>query len=143
MKYWIGVASAEHVRKGCANGFMQLCHAKLSPLKRLKHGDIIIYYAPTEKFRTIPSLPYQAFTAIGIVKNTDPYKIDMENGFCGFRRDVEWWPAQETGIKNLLSTLEFTKDKKNWGYQLRFGLFEISQHDAHLIATSMQANLFA
>jgi hypothetical protein len=30
-----------------------------------------------------------------------------------------------------------TTAKRNWGFQLRFGLFEISEHDMAMIATAM------
>ena len=35
----------------------------------------------------------------------------------------------------------FTSDKRNWGYQLRFGLFEISDVDMSRIARAMGAPL--
>jgi hypothetical protein len=34
-KYWIGVASRNHVRMGMAGGFCQLCHGKAAPMRRL------------------------------------------------------------------------------------------------------------
>jgi EVE domain-containing protein len=62
---WIAVASAEHVRIGRAQGFMQVCHGKAAPLRRLAPGDRIAYYSPTESFGGKDRL--QAFTAIGVV----------------------------------------------------------------------------
>ncbi|CNI55989.1 Uncharacterised protein [Yersinia massiliensis] len=47
---WIAVASAEHVRIGRVGGFMQVCHGKATPLRRVKPGDRIAYYSPTLKF---------------------------------------------------------------------------------------------
>ena len=41
---WIAVASAEHVRLGRAQGFMQVCHGKGGPLRRTAPGDTVIYY---------------------------------------------------------------------------------------------------
>jgi hypothetical protein len=35
-KYWIAVGSAEHVRRGRSEGFMQVNHGKAAPLKRIK-----------------------------------------------------------------------------------------------------------
>jgi len=35
----------------------------------------------------------------------------------------------------------FTSDKRNWGYQLLFGLFEISDVDMSRIARAMGASL--
>jgi hypothetical protein len=81
----------------------------------------------------------QAFTAIGTVREGEPYQGEMGGGFTPFRRDVEWMAAEETPIKPLLDQLDFTAGKSNWGYQLRFGLFEINDHDFRLIADAMGA----
>nr|MBP9643026.1 EVE domain-containing protein [Budvicia sp.] len=43
-RYWIAVACYEHVRIGREGGFMQVCHGKAAPLKRLREGDIVAYY---------------------------------------------------------------------------------------------------
>lgn len=43
---WVAVASAEHVRIGRAAGFMQVCHGKAAPLRRIKPGDRVAYYSP-------------------------------------------------------------------------------------------------
>ncbi len=64
MKHWIAVASAEHVRRGQAGGFMQVCHGKATPLKRIQPGDWVAYYSPTETFKGKDKL--QAFTAVGL-----------------------------------------------------------------------------
>jgi hypothetical protein len=44
---WVAVASAEHVRRGRREGFMQVSHGKAAPLKRIKPGDRVVYYSPT------------------------------------------------------------------------------------------------
>ena len=63
MRYWIGVASRDHVARGVAGGFCQLCHGKAQPLQRMSAGDWIIYYSPKEEFDG--NTPCQRFTAIG------------------------------------------------------------------------------
>ena len=133
--YWIAVASAEHVRRGRAAGFMQVNHGKAAPLRRVRPGDGIIYYSPTTIMGEKDGL--QAFTAIGTVREGEPYEGDMGGGFTPFRRDVEWERAEETSIKPLLDRLEFTTGRSNWGYQLRFGLLSISAADFALIAEAM------
>ena len=40
-RHWIGIASADHVRRGAGEGFMQVCHGKGGPLKRTAPGDFI------------------------------------------------------------------------------------------------------
>jgi len=136
---WIAIASAEHVRHGRAHGFMQVCHGKAGPLKRIAPGDGIAYYSPSETFRGSDRL--QAFTAIGRVRSGDPYLPDTGGGFRPFRRDVDWLEASEAPIRPLLDALDFTAGHRNWGYQLRFGLFSVSQHDFNLIAEAMGAKL--
>lgn len=135
-KNWIGVASAEHVCIGRAQGFMQLCHGKSAPLRRLSPGDRIAYYSPTELFRGKDRL--QAFTAIGTVAQSIPYPAPPGGGFTPFRRAVDWFDAREIAIQPLLGELAFTRDNRNWGYQLRFGLFEIADADMDVIAAAMQ-----
>jgi hypothetical protein len=136
---WIAVASAEHVRRGREAGFMQVCHGKAAPLRRIRPGDRVAYYSPTVEFRGKDKL--QAFTAIGIVKVGEPYQFDMGDGFNPFRRDVAWLRAHETPILPLLGALDFSTGIRNWGYPLRFGLFSISDHDLQIIAAAMGAQL--
>jgi hypothetical protein len=136
-KNWIAVAAAEHVRIGHAGGFMQVNHGRLAPLRRLFPGDRIAYYSPSEAFGGEDRL--QAFTAIGVVKRGEPYQADMGAGFRPFRRDVLWSEVVETPIRPLLGLLSFARDDPNWGYRLRFGLFEVSEDDMRVIrqATSV------
>jgi EVE domain len=139
--HWIAVASAEHVRRGRAEGFMQVCHGKRGPLARVQPGDGVVYYSPTEVFRGGGSL--QAFTAIGRVLEGGPYAHDMGGVFVPFRCDVDWFAAEERPIRPLLDRLEFTAGRRNWGYQLRFGLFEIGERDFDAIAAEMGARTLA
>jgi len=136
-KYWIAVASAEHARRGKA-GFMQVNHGKAAPLKRVHPGDGVAYYSPTTTFGGKDKL--QAFTLIGRVKPGDIYEGQMGDWVAN-RRDVDWADAEDARIAPLLDQLDFTTGKTNWGYQLRFGLFEISQHDFELIGGAMGAKL--
>ena len=136
-KYWIAVASADHARRGKA-GFMQVNHGKAAPLRRIHPSDGVAYYSPTVTFGGKDKL--RAFTLIGRVKPGDIYEGQMGD-WTAHRRDVDWAEATEAPIAPLLDQLEFTAGKTNWGYQLRFGLFEISAHDFELIAEAMDASL--
>lgn len=44
---------------------------------------------------------------------------------------------EEVSIRPLLDQLAFTRDRFNWGYQLRFELFGIEEEDADLIVQAM------
>lgn len=136
---WLAVASAEHVALGRAQGFMQVCHGKRAPLRRLQAGDRVVYYSPTHSagraFGGKDRL--QAFTALGVVAEGDPFAFDMGGGFVPYRRRVNWLPAHEQAIQPLLDQLQFTAGVRNWGYQLRFGLLTLSEPDMDLITTAM------
>ena len=136
-KHWIAVASAEHARRGKA-GFMQVNHGKEAPLRRIHPGDGVAYYSPTITYGGKDKL--QTFTLIGRVKDGDIYEGEM-GSWTAHRRDVAWAEADDAPIAPLLEKLDLTKGKTNWGYQLRFGLFEITQHDFELIAGAMRATL--
>lgn len=132
---WIAVASAEHVRRGRADGFMQVCHGKGAPLRRIRRGDRIVYYSPTGTFGGRDRL--QAFTAFGVVADDEPYRADMGGGFRPYRRAVAWSETGTAPIRPLLGLLDFAAGRPSWGYQLRFGLIPISDHDGRLIETAM------
>jgi hypothetical protein len=132
---WVAVASAEHVRIGRRDGFMQVNHGKAAPLRRINPGDGMVYYSPSTVLGEKDGL--QSFTAIGTVRQGEVYEGVMGGGFTPARRDVDWFDAKETPIKPLLGRLDFTAGKPNWGYQLRFGLFEISERDFRLIGEAM------
>lgn len=138
MTAWLAVASAEHVRIGRKEGFMQVSHGKSAPLKRIRPGDGIVYYAPSTVHGVKDGL--RSFIAIGAVREGDIYEGHMGGGFTPARRDVDWWPAEETPIKPLLGLLDLTAGKINWGYQLRFGLAKLSEHDFRLIGEAMGAS---
>lgn len=140
-KNWIAVASAEHARRGCATsdaGYMQVCHGKCAPLKRMSPGDRVAYYSPALTMGGKDKL--QCFVSIGLVQAGEPYAFDMGGGFVPFRRDVAYVAAREASILPLLDDFEFVEDRQRWGYKFRFGLFEVSEHDMRLIAQAMQAD---
>ncbi len=132
---WIAVASAEHVRRGRSEGFIQVCHGKAAPLRRVKPGSRVVYYSPTETFGGADRL--QAFTALGIVREVEAYQVDMGGGFHPFRRDIDWFETRLAPIKPLLDRLELTEGQRNWGQKFRFGLAAISALDMAVIAEAM------
>lgn len=141
-KNWIAVACAAHARRGCASagqGYMQVCHGKSAPLRRVAPGDRVVYYSPTVTMGGKDKL--QAFVSIGLVEQGVVYPFDMGGGFVPFRRDVAYVPALEAPIAPLLDALEFVEDRSRWGYKFRFGLFAVSDADMLRIAHAMQADV--
>ncbi len=134
-RFWVGVASKEHVQKGVSGGFAQVCHGKADPLKRMQQGDWLIYYSPTIRFGV--KEPCQCFTAIGEIVEGQPYLFAMGEDFTPWRRDVAFVKCREISIHALLNRLSFIKDEKKWGFPFRRGCFEIPEADFQLIANAM------
>lgn len=133
--YWVAVASREHVKRGVAGGFAQVCHGKPGPLKQMTTGDWIVYYSPTERFGE--KMPCRKFTAIGRVKSREPYQFQMSPDFIPWRRDVDFLSAKEAPIETLIDSLSFIQNKQRWGFPFRRGCFSISLNDFQLITANM------
>jgi len=136
---WIAVAWDEHLRLGRSNGFMQVSHGKSAPLRRVEPGDRVVFYSPTDAFRGKDKL--QSFTAIGVVKEGRsissrhgrrilpvPSGCHLANG----RGDTDPDACRAAGVH---------EGNRNWGYQLRSGLAEISELDMLRIVRAMGASL--
>lgn len=134
---WIIVASADHVARGVEGGFVQACHGKDAPLRRIRTGETVIAYSPVTAFGSKQRL--QAFTAIGTIREREPYRVQMSATFQASRSDVDWRPSRPASIHPLLDRLELTKDKHNWGQAFRFGIVRIAEADAEIIASAMAA----
>ena len=138
-RYWIGVASYEHVRLGVAGGFAQLNHGKASPLRRMAAGDWLIYYSPREQREG--GEPVQAFTAVGQLSGEEISEVAMTESFTAARRAVNWLPAHPAPIKPLLASLGFIRTPERWGMTFRSGHLEISEADFGRIAAAMGAEV--
>jgi hypothetical protein len=136
-RFWIGVASRDHVNVAVKGAFVQLNHGKKAPLGRLKAGDGVILYSPRTAYAD--GEPLQAFTAIGTVVTGDVYHVEVTSHFRPHRVDVQFVPAKEAQIKPLLGQLSFIKSKSHWGAAFRFGHVEIPGCDFALIAERMGA----
>lgn len=134
-RYWMAVASYEHVQRGIEGGFAQVCHGKIATLKYMSEGDWLIYYCPTYSFGGKD--PCRCFSAIGTIDKAEPYAFEMSKDFIPWRRDVTFVKSKKTPIEPLLAELSFIKDKKKWGFPFRRGSFEIPYKDFELIAKSM------
>lgn len=136
MKYWIGIASRDHVKTGVAGGFCQLSHGKQAPVKRLSPGDKIVYYSPRAAMNA--GVKVQAFTALGTIRPGEPYEGVMGAGFRPIRRDVDFdKTAKDAPIAPLLDKLSFIRGRGSWGFAFRRGSFEISAQDYAVIADAM------
>ena len=112
-RFWIGVASRDHVNVAVKGAFIQLNHGKQSPLRRLRAGDGLIMYSP----RTVypDGEPLQAFTAIGTVVTGDVYQVEVTPDFRPHRVDVQFVPSKEAQIQPLIGHLSFIKSTSHSG----------------------------
>ncbi len=135
IKYWIIVASKDHVKNGIIEGIAQACHGKSSPLKRMKKGDFVIYYSGKKTMGKAHKC--QEFTALGKVLDDETYQVQVSQDFCPSRRNIEFMECKDISILSLIDKLDFIQNKKSWGYPFRFGFFEINQNDFDLISSQM------
>lgn len=132
---WLAIASADHVARGLAGDFTQVCHGKSGPLRRIRPRDRVIYYSPSRLFGIRDG--YSHFTASGVVSSETPYQADMGGGFMPFRHDVIWDETEAFPIRPLLQELDLTRGKSNWAYPFRFGLLPLSADDGDRIRRAM------
>jgi predicted RNA-binding protein len=137
-KYWITVASKDHILRGVKGGFMQAGHGKLAPLKRMKPDDWVIFYSPKETMDGDQKC--QSFTAIGQALDEEIYQFKMSEDFTPFRRNVNFLKSREVSILPLIESLDFIKNKKSWGFPFRTGFFEIEEDDFKKISKEMLEN---
>ena len=138
-KYWIAVASKEHVLLGQEQGIIQVCHGKLPALNKIRSGDFVIYYSPTYTFGQKDAC--QKFTALCKVKDKESYQFKINEKSIPWRKDAEFMSVQDVEIKPLVKELSFIRDKLQWGFMFRFGLFSISHDDFKMIADLMGARI--
>lgn len=134
-KYWIAAISREHILKGIEGNFIQVCHGKQAPLKRMSKGDFILIYS--SRVTMTDKEKYQRFTAIGQIVDDNIYQYQMAEDFNPFRRKIHFIPCGEYPIIPLIDQLDFIQDKQRWGYPFRYGFFEISEKDYQVIASKM------
>ena len=95
-RFWLGVASREHVLAAVRGAFCQLNHGKEAPVRRLQMGDGIVFYSPRERMEGGKSL--QAFTAAGRILDEVPYQVEQSKDFRPFRRKTEYFKSKDASI---------------------------------------------
>jgi predicted RNA-binding protein len=134
-KYWIATISKEHAQRAINGGFIQVCHGKEAPLKRMQKEDYILIYS--SKITMEGNEKCQSFTALGKVVDDEVYAFQMTENFIPFRRNIQFMDANEVSILPLIENLEFIPNKKSWGYPFRYGFFEINENDFNFITSKM------
>jgi hypothetical protein len=130
---WLGVVSAEHVRRGVNLGIAQIGHGKRAGLARMKAGDTLVYYSPVERLGD--GTPLRRFTALGTVADDEIWQAD-EGDFKPFRRRVRYEHATPVDVESVRNLLLLTASP-NWGYQLRRGLIPLEEADVQILRSRM------
>lgn len=144
IRYWMGVVQLDHVLRGVAGGFAQVNHGARGPLEWMGAADGFVYYSPRDSFPD--GEPLKQFTAVGRVADGEAFQVTQgpsmsgpASDFTPWRRRIEWdHDAVAIPIRPLLGSLDFTRDRPDWGYQLRRGVIELSRHDFELIRRQMR-----
>ncbi|MFE5284309.1 EVE domain-containing protein [Nocardia sp. NPDC056611] len=141
-RYWLGVVSRDHVRRGVELGFAQANHGKRAAVERMHAGDGLVYYSPRTGMRE--GEPIKAFTALGTIAEGPAWQVEAgpdsaAGGGCfrPWRRAVDYdRTARQTPIDTLRGELDLTS-VPNWGIVLRRGLIELTAHDFAVISRAM------
>ncbi len=143
IRYWLGVVQRGDVLRGVELGIAQLNHGAKTPLMRMNEADGFVYYSPKTSYPD--GEPLREFTAIGRVADSDVFQVSAAplhgpaGDFRPWRRRIDYeTDAVPAPIRPLLPVLDFTREKADWGFQLRRGLIEISRHDFDVIRAQMR-----
>ena len=135
MSSWLGVASAEHVRRGVSLSIAQIGRGKRAGLARMSAGDTLVYYSSLE--HSGDALPVREFTAPGVVAD-DVIWQGAEGSFKPFRRRVDYVPVEPIALETVRSRLQLASSP-NWGYQLRQGLIPLDPLDLVVLREVMMS----
>ena len=139
IRFWIGVASHEHVQRGVELGIAHFNHGKRAPAARMHQGDWLIYSSP--RTPSPSGAPLQAFTAVGQMTSEAPYQVTLPDGFQPFLHTVGYLPCRPVPIQEVLEELTFLPDKQHWGARFRFGRLAVSRTDFQRLARTMGVNV--
>ncbi|WP_431295166.1 EVE domain-containing protein [Pedobacter sp. P26] len=109
-KYWIIVASKDHVKSAVELGIVQACHGKSSPLKRMGKSDFVVFYSGKQTMDKPDKC--QEFTALGRVVDGEIYQLKVPENFSPSRRKVEFFNCKAISILTLIDDLSFIQNKK-------------------------------
>jgi len=131
---WLGVVSAAHARRARELGIAQINHGERAGLARMRPGDTLVYYSPTEERGDQKSL--RAFTALGTIADDEIWRAD-EDDFTPYRRRVDYLDTRPLPLAEVQAGLHLCAGP-NWGYQLRRGLVPLDDHDIAVLRERMR-----
>jgi hypothetical protein len=137
IRYWLGVAQRDHVRRAVEHGVAQLAFGRREPLEGMRESDGVAFYSARD---TADGSPVRAFTAVGRVADDELYRVGgPDAAWRPWRRRVDYrLDVADAPIRPLLHVLEFTRHTADWGLQLKKGFLELSRHDFEVIEQAMR-----
>ncbi len=137
-KYWIGVASLNHILRGAELGLFGIGHGQRQPLEQMAPGDNIVFYAPKiDHTKTGKANIYQKFKGFGTLLDQPIFSEEIA-GTCVFRRRILFEGIEQSApIQPLIDQLDFIPNKAKWGFPLMRGYVQISQSDWDLIVSHL------
>ena len=135
-RYWVNTISLDHVLLGVEGGFTQADHGLDTRLRRLTRGDGIAFYSPRTALGA--GKPLQQLTALGVVVDDEPYRVEVAPGARPWRRRVAFEQVRAVPIRPLLPMLGFITDEQKWGLPFRRGLLEVTAGDFGVIAGALR-----
>jgi hypothetical protein len=138
-RYFLAVASRDHVLTGVSAGF---CHAgpgKGALLSQMAEGDWLAYYSPRESHRE--ATPCRRFTAIGRVAKGRISTAGGSEDMVGHRRPMRYLRCFPVPASAPVRSLSFVRNRKKWGVSFRRGFFEVKRDDFAVVARAMLARV--
>lgn len=132
-RFWVAVASLDHVEQCVCGGYIEINHGKATPLERMAPGDGIACYSPRLVHPAGGLL--QSFTALGRIGAAPIVQSPLAHQ--PFRREVAWLSASAVAVRPLLAELRFLANRSHWGVAFRFGFLRIARADFLRIAEAM------
>src|SRR5262245_28949542 len=80
-RYWIAVIPKSRVEMCVEAGVAMFAHGRHAPVKRVQPGEWLAYYSPRTRLNEGDEV--RAFTAIGRIKDREPYEAEMMAGRVG------------------------------------------------------------
>ena len=122
---------------GVELGIAQTNHGARAGIARMAPGDGFVFYSPKTSYPD--GDPLREFTAIGRVAPGEPWQA-VDGEWHPWRRKVDYdGAAHAVPIGPLLDVLDLTRDNRNWGFTMRRGHVEMTEHDFAIIAREMGA----
>lgn len=137
IRYWLVVAPLDRVRRLRAAGVVEMTFGGRDGLEDFSEADGIVFYSP--RYESPEGERLRAFTAIGRISDGRMFLADQSEGSRSWRRRVDFMDDTVfQPVRPLVGLLEFTRDRRTWGQQLRRGILEISRLDFETIRDGMR-----